>query len=36
LDTLLRMQAWHDAGAMPDRAALIDVKRYKPPSRARA
>lgn len=32
MDTLLRMQAWHDAHAMRSRAGEIDVKRYRPPS----
>ena len=31
MDTLLRMQAWHDAHAMRQRADQIDVKRYDPP-----
>ncbi|HJU18705.1 MAG TPA: HigA family addiction module antitoxin [Stellaceae bacterium] len=31
METLLRMQAWHDAHAMRRRAAEIDVKRYRPP-----
>jgi plasmid maintenance system antidote protein VapI len=30
LDTLLRMQAWHDAHAMRQRAGEIKVKRYEP------
>lgn len=30
MDTLLRMQAWHDSHAMRERAAEIDVKRYEP------
>jgi antitoxin HigA-1 len=30
MDTLLRMQAWHDGHAMRERAAEIDVKRYEP------
>jgi addiction module HigA family antidote len=30
MDTLLRMQAWHDSHAMRQRAAEIDVKRYEP------
>jgi addiction module HigA family antidote len=30
MDTLLRMQAWHDAYAMRQRAGEIDVKRYEP------
>ena len=31
METLLRMQAWHDATAMRQRAGEIDVKRYQPP-----
>lgn len=30
MDTLLRLQAWHDAHAMRRRADEIDVKRYEP------
>lgn len=30
MDTLLRLQAWHDAHAMCRRADEIDVKHYKP------
>jgi antitoxin HigA-1 len=30
MDTVLRMQAWHDSHAMRQRAAEIDVKRYEP------
>jgi antitoxin HigA-1 len=30
MDTLLRMQAWHDSHAMRQRADQIDVKRYEP------
>ena len=30
MDTLLRMQAWHDSYAMRQRASEIDVKRYEP------
>jgi addiction module HigA family antidote len=30
MDTLLRMQAWHDSHAMRQRASEIDVKRYNP------
>ena len=30
MDTLLRMQAWHDCHAMRQRAGEIDVKRYEP------
>jgi addiction module HigA family antidote len=30
MDTLLRMQAWHDSHAMRQRAGEIDVKRYEP------
>jgi addiction module HigA family antidote len=31
MDTLLRMQAWHDANAMRRRAGEINVRRYQPP-----
>ena len=34
MDTLLRMQAWHDAHAMRGRAGEIDVKPYHPPTAA--
>ncbi len=30
MDTLLRMQAWHDSYAMRQRADEIQVKRYEP------
>jgi addiction module HigA family antidote len=30
MDTLLRMQAWHDSYAMRQRAAEIKVNRYNP------
>ena len=30
MDTLLRMQAWHDSYTMRQRAGEIDVKRYEP------
>jgi addiction module HigA family antidote len=30
MDTLLRMQAWHDTHAMRQRADEIDVERYEP------
>ncbi len=30
METLLNMQAWHDAFAMRQRAGEIDVKRYQP------
>jgi addiction module HigA family antidote len=30
MDTLLRMQAWHDGYVMRQRAGEIDVKRYEP------
>ncbi len=30
MDTLLRMQAWHDSHSMRQRASEIDVKRYEP------
>jgi hypothetical protein len=29
METLLNMQAWHDAHAMRQRASEIDVKRYE-------
>ena len=29
MDTMLRMQAWHDAAAMRERTADIDVQRYE-------
>ncbi|MBF0563505.1 MAG: HigA family addiction module antidote protein [Alphaproteobacteria bacterium] len=32
METMLRMQAWHDANAMRRRAGEIDVKRYHPPA----
>lgn len=32
METLLRIQAWHDAQAMRRRADEIDVKRYRPPA----
>lgn len=31
MDMLLRMQAWHDAHTMRERAGEIDVKRFTPP-----
>jgi plasmid maintenance system antidote protein VapI len=31
METLLRMQAWHDAAAMRHRSGEIDVKRYRAP-----
>jgi addiction module HigA family antidote len=31
METLLRIQAWHDAHAMRRRAGEIKVKRYHPP-----
>jgi addiction module HigA family antidote len=34
MDTLLRMQAWHDAYVMRQRADQIRVKRYDPPAAA--
>jgi addiction module HigA family antidote len=34
MDTLLRMQAWHDAHAMRRRAGEIDVKPYHRPAPA--
>ncbi len=33
MDTLLRMQAWHDAYTMRQRSDEIDVKRYEPSER---
>ncbi len=30
MEMLLRMQAWHDAHAMRERAEEIDVKRFEP------
>ena len=30
MDTMLRMQAWHDAAMMRGRAAEIDVPRFEP------
>ena len=30
MDTMLRMQAWHDSHAMRQRSEEIDVKRYEP------
>ena len=30
MDTMLRMQAWHDAAMMSGRAAEIDVPRFEP------
>lgn len=30
VETLLRIQAWHDAQAMRRRAGEIEVKRYRP------
>ena len=30
MDTMLRMQAWHDSHTMRQRAAEIEVKRYEP------
>jgi addiction module HigA family antidote len=30
MDTLLRMQAWHDSHAMRQRAGAIKVRRYEP------
>ena len=31
METLLHMQAWHDAHIMRGRAGEIDVRRYQPP-----
>ena len=31
METLLNMQAWHEAHAMRQREGEIDVKRYQPP-----
>jgi antitoxin HigA-1 len=36
MDTLLRMQAWHDAHAMRQRAGEIDVKPFRPGSESAA
>jgi addiction module HigA family antidote len=30
METMLRMQAWHDAAVMRKRAGEIDVQRYEP------
>ncbi len=30
MDTMLRMQAWHDATVMRERAGNINVQRYQP------
>lgn len=30
MDMLLRMQAWHDAVAMREKAEIINVERYEP------
>jgi addiction module HigA family antidote len=30
MDTLLRMQAWHDSHSMRERSAEVEVKRYEP------
>jgi antitoxin HigA-1 len=30
MDTLLRMQAWHDSYTMRQRASEIEVQRYEP------
>ncbi len=32
MDTLLRMQAWHDGYIMRQRAGQIDVKKFTPPA----
>jgi addiction module HigA family antidote len=32
METLLNMQAWHDAYAVRQREGEIDVKRYQPPA----
>lgn len=32
METLLNMQAWHDAHAMRQRAGEIEVKPYRPPA----
>jgi addiction module HigA family antidote len=34
MDTLLRMQAWHDSYTMRQRAGVIDVQRFAPATRA--
>ena len=36
MDTLLRMQAWHDSYTMRQRAGEIVVKRFAPPSSSRS
>src|SRR6266581_3610914 len=36
MDTLLNMQAWHDAYAMRQHEGEIDVKRYRPSAPSRA
>src|SRR5271154_4002551 len=33
METLLNMQAWHDAYTMRQRAGEIEVERYRPPAR---
>jgi plasmid maintenance system antidote protein VapI len=30
MDTMLRMQAWHDASQMRERAGEISVRKYEP------
>ena len=35
METLLNMQAWHEAHAMRQREGEIDVKRYRPPPLSR-
>jgi antitoxin HigA-1 len=35
MDTLLRMQAWHDAYTMRQRAGEIDVKKFTPQTGSR-
>ena len=32
MDTLLRMQAWHDGYTMRQRAGEIDIKKFTPPT----
>ena len=34
METLLRMQAWHDSYSMRQRSGDIDVKRFAPPTPA--
>jgi hypothetical protein len=36
METLLNMQAWHDAYVMRQRAGEIEVKPYRPPTPSRS